>query len=693
MNIADKEIENEVPKESASADTVEVPKEGTNVEMNIIDNEIEKEVPKEGANVDKVEAPKEGANMNEVDKNVDDSEVPKEGTNLEGNRAHNDCAKEKRTPSHKECGGVERNGAHYDCAMVEGNKALNESAKGVETINENETENKENSKLNIKADANNLTPHETNAQDNGTKPKDDEPIIIPPKRTPDKVEEKKMLAKTVQMMALLGMENHVYKFANVLCKQKSGGPIGLALTGDIADCYLIEWDKRFIKKLESMGMNLIFYKRFKDDITIMVEALAKGSKFEEEKLTVDTEKEKTDEYRNDDEITMEVVVNIAESVDGIIKFSFDIPSNHKSCKLPVLDVELNINKIKENLVEYEFYEKPTKNKRVIFKDAALPSNQKRTILTQECLRRLRNTKVELGEQIRVKHLNNFMLVMKNSGFNEKYRTEILDSALSAFDKILLEDKSGTKPLFRSRDWNKEERNKKKNDRKNNWYNTGSNEIEYQTVLMVPVTKGGVLVKDLQRREEEINRNSDERIKMVEGGAIQIKNLLVVKDPFPQSICEMKKCILCKNSMGNKINRIDTPCNVSNVGYRLVCETCEERGIIKVYEGETSRWARVREAEHRRDFLKGKDDSALYKHQQNDHINEDMAYRMEITKRFQDPLTRQANEAVRIGNRGKNELLNSKNEFNHPPIARITVEGRKNYKYKNVAQTAQPSLYH
>ena len=50
-------------------------------------------------------------------------------------------------------------------------------------------------------------------------------------------------------------------------------------------------------------MNLIFYKRFKDDITIMVEALAKGSKFEEEKLTVDTEKEKTDEYRNDDEVT------------------------------------------------------------------------------------------------------------------------------------------------------------------------------------------------------------------------------------------------------------------------------------------------------------------------------------------------------------------------------------------------------
>ena len=81
-------------------------------------------------------------------------------------------------------------------------------------------------------------------------------------------------------------------------------------------------------------------------------------------------------------------------------------------------------------------------------------------------------------------------------------------------------------------------------------------------------------------------------------------------------------------------------------------------------------------EHRRDFLNGKDDSALFKHKQNDHSHEDMKYRMEITKQFCDPLTRQANEAVRIGSKRKNEILNGKNKFNHPPIARITVEGRK-----------------
>ena len=33
-----------------------------------------------------------------------------------------------------------------------------------------------------------------------------------------------------------------------------------------------------------------------------------------------------------------------------------------------------------------------------------------------------------------------------------------------------------------------------------------------------------------------------------------------------------------------------------------------------------------------------------------------------------PLSRQAHESVRIFKRNKEELLNSTNEFNHPPIA-------------------------
>ena len=107
--------------------------------------------------------------------------------------------------------------------------------------------------------------------------------------------------------------------------------------------------------------------------------------------------------------------------------------------------------------------------------------------------------------------------MKNSWFSAKYRTQILDSSLAAYEKMLVDDKSGVKPFYRSRYWNQEERRLNKIERKNNWYKTGKQEIKYTSVLFVPVTKGGILVKDLTKREEEINRNSKERIKFIEVG--------------------------------------------------------------------------------------------------------------------------------------------------------------------------------
>ena len=80
----------------------------------------------------------------------------------------------------------------------------------------------------------------------------------------------------------------------------------------------------------------------------------------------------------------------------------------------------------------------------------------------------------------------------------------------------------------------------------------------------------------------------------------------------------------------------------------------------------------------REYNKGSSESAMNKHKQNEHNGEEIKYRMEITKPFKDPLTRQANEAVRISSLKKNEILNSKNEFNHPPVARISVERNRKF---------------
>ena len=46
------------------------------------------------------------------------------------------------------------------------------------------------------------------------------------------------------------------------------------------------------------------------------------------------------------------------------------------------------------------------------------------------------------------------LRMKISGYPELYRKNIIESALAASDKKVLEDRFGLKPLYRSHDWKK-----------------------------------------------------------------------------------------------------------------------------------------------------------------------------------------------------------------------------------------------
>ena len=105
-------------------------------------------------------------------------------------------------------------------------------------------------------------------------------------------------------------------------------------------------------------------------------------------------------------------------------------------------------------------------------------------------------------------------------------------------------------------------------------------------------------------------------------------------------------------------------------------TCKENDMDKVYEGETSRSARLRGAEHLAQLQKKTEKSVLFKHQMTAHNGEKVKFKMELTGHFKDALTRQANEAVRIANRPSKELLNSKSEFNHPPTARVIVERKR-----------------
>ena len=97
----------------------------------------------------------------------------------------------------------------------------------------------------------------------------------------------------------------------------------------------------------------------------------------------------------------------------------------------------------------------------------------------------------------------------------------------------------------------------------------------------------------------MNRNSDEKIKLVEKGGFKIKDILGTKKQFKKSNCTEKWCPLCTKSEHVEPNtgEICILCTTNSVGNRWVCLACKEQNKLTVYEGETSRSARIRGAEH------------------------------------------------------------------------------------------------
>ena len=89
---------------------------------------------------------------------------------------------------------------------------------------------------------------------------------------------------------------------------------------------------------------------------------------------------------------MKIVKDIANSVDPMIKMTFDVPSKHDDEKVPMLDVKVWLKESENDQIFYMFYEKPTKNRYVISKNSAMPLNKKIETLSQKVFRRLHNTK-------------------------------------------------------------------------------------------------------------------------------------------------------------------------------------------------------------------------------------------------------------------------------------------------------------
>ena len=128
------------------------------------------------------------------------------------------------------------------------------------------------------------------------------------------------------------------------------------------------------------------YERYVDDSNQVAVVPPRGTKYDKDRGRIVVQQESDEEERKeDDERLAEILKDIANSIMPCIQMEADWPSRNADKRLPILDKKVWTDS--EGNILYTHYEKPMASKSVINSKSAHPESCKRSVHTQEVLRR------------------------------------------------------------------------------------------------------------------------------------------------------------------------------------------------------------------------------------------------------------------------------------------------------------------
>ena len=201
---------------------------------------------------------------------------------------------------------------------------------------------------------------------------------------------------------------------------------------------------------------------------------------------------------------------------------------------------------------------------LIDSQSAMPFKDRRTVLTQDLLRILLRCSPELPWNEKKKHVEEYVLRMQFSGYEETVRKEIVRSAIKAYESINKKVAEKERPLYRTKTWRQKKRLKDKRKKKTNWYkkNKGGkrdDKNEYKSVLFVQSTRGSVL----KRIYEQVIGKSRCNVKVIERAGRSVCQKLQKSYPFKKDKCTVNDCFVClSEGKGN--------CLRENINYEIEC---------------------------------------------------------------------------------------------------------------------------
>ena len=527
---------------------------------------------------------------------------------------------------------------------------------------------------------------------------DDESQWIFPDVEPTDAQSKLLIATVIQVAVKTVFETHVYQFDGKLYHQQQGGPIGLRATGAIAKVIMNDWDCQLMKCLVENDLRVEAAARYVDDVRLWIHQIERGWRWEGRQLVYKEEwmKEEENENTTDTAKTASVIKAMMNDITKCLKFTTETHEDFSTGTLPTLDSQLWMS---EGRVMYKFYEKPMANKKVISRRSAMGENSKQASLSQEVVRRMKNTLEDICQEEKNSILNEFVVKLISSEYSVDQARRIIIAGLRGYERLLKKQQDGIQDIHRPAAQGLGERNRKKLLAKTKWFKdkakkessnqkpqpqhkpsqkrkgrsthkqptTSAAEIKTTTILFVQHTPGGQLARELREAEKELSAITGFRVKIVERNGTAAKQLLQKNTRWAEGDCGRMSCIPCQTGEVKD-------CSRRSIVYTNRCRTCKNEGKDHLYIGESARSAQERGGEHLRDFNRKTEDSHMWKHCSSEHPNQkDPDFEFRILSNHRSALNRQVTEAVMVRRAGT-AVLNSKGIYNRCKLPRLTVEG-------------------
>ena len=469
----------------------------------------------------------------------------------------------------------------------------------------------------------------------------------------------------------------------------------MRLAGSVARIVMADWGTRMMTMLKENNIKVDLAACYVDDVRFVTSYIEKGVRWESKQKRFMKKDEWLEEDKaenvSDEQRTARELKKAMNSIFPNIQFTTEIPEDFHDGRLPTLDCTIWLE---NGRIMYSFYEKEMNSPFCILEQSALPDNTKISSLSQDVVRRMLNTSELVPQEERNNIVEKFISKLRRSGYRKDQVKEIIKAGLKGYERKLEKAKKEGKSVHRDAKSTSKLRFKKKLTAKTNWFKKDkknemtekvakkktNNRVFKKTemtaawantspvaVLFVAKTPGGELAKRLRLEENEIERMTGDRIKIVERAGVMVKRILHKSNPWAGGNCGRGACLICRQEKGGG------DCKKRNITYKTQCLLCHENGKVRQYFGESSRTGFERGQEHENDFLKHKEESHMFKHWLEEHPgNEKPTFSMKVLRGHSSSFVRQIHEAVLIEMNVEN-VLNSKGEYNRCQLPRLGVK--------------------